>query len=96
MEKESWENPIFGVISTASYWIFVKYDGNEWIESLPMAISSVNDIIGIENVLEALYKILQHQNDLVASIHQEKRKVKNRSIRLEKDDHCIHENAGTS
>jgi hypothetical protein len=66
--KENWESPIFGVISTADKWVFVKYNGKQWIESEPLLISTYRDRNGIEKVVEEFFKIIRQQNDLVEDI----------------------------
>jgi hypothetical protein len=39
-ENENWDHPIYGVITTLNLWIFVRYDGENWLESPFFCISS--------------------------------------------------------
>jgi hypothetical protein len=64
-QEEKWEFPIYGVISTGMIWIFIKYDGNHWVESNPILVSDVGDSENIKKVVEMFYKIIHLQNDRV-------------------------------
>ncbi len=68
IQEENWNHPIFGVISTAELWTFVRYDGKKWIESKPFLIDSAFDRNGIQKVVESLYRILLHQDSLVQDL----------------------------
>lgn len=61
-KEGNWNDPIFGVISTAELWTFVLYDGDEWVESKPCFIDSASDRNGVQKVVESLYRILMHQD----------------------------------
>jgi hypothetical protein len=62
--KEEWDHPIYGVISTADKWIFVRYDGKRWVEAEPLAITTVHDRNGVQKVVEAFFKIIRYQNEV--------------------------------
>jgi hypothetical protein len=66
--KEEWGHPIYGAISTVREWIFVKYDGVEWIEAECLQIATYRDRIGIQKVAEALFKTLDLQNQQVEHV----------------------------
>jgi hypothetical protein len=68
IKEENWNHPIFGVITTADLWIFVRYDGKKWIESKPCFIDSAFDRNGVQKVVESLYPILMHQDTLVQDL----------------------------
>jgi hypothetical protein len=67
-KEENWDHPIFGVISTVKEWIFVRFDGEKWLESNPFYISSENDRHSIEKLIEGMYKIMLHQSMLVKDL----------------------------
>jgi hypothetical protein len=67
-KEEKWDHPIYGVISTVNQWVFVKYDGNEWLEARSLMIASFDDRQGVEKVVEALFKILNYQNQQVQQV----------------------------
>lgn len=67
-ENEGWDNPIYGIISTVMNWVFVRYNGKEWVELEPLAITTAHDKSGIQNVVEILYKIIQHQQNLLQDV----------------------------
>jgi hypothetical protein len=77
--KENCEYPVYGVISLVTEWIFVRFDGEEWIESDSFMVGSVDDQTAIHRVAESLYRIIQNQNkkveDIVKKYSPKKRKI---------------------
>ncbi len=65
---ENWNHPVYGVISTVKEWIFVRFDGEDWLESPSFMVSSARDRDGIQKVIESFYKIIHHQNMLVEDL----------------------------
>ena len=61
VKEKDWKHPIYGVTTTAERWIFVRYDGKDWVEARPIAIVDVEDRDGIEAVVAAVFNILQYQ-----------------------------------
>lgn len=74
--EENWDSPIYGAISTVDRWVFVRYDGKEWVEAEPFAITTSHDRIGVQKVVEALFKILEYQNGQVEQLVSMKSKKK--------------------
>jgi len=74
-KEENWNHSIFGAISTAVLWIFVRYDGKKWVESKPCFVQDASDRDGVRTVVGSLYRILIHQDklveDMVASFREE-------------------------
>jgi hypothetical protein len=60
--------PIFGAMTDASSWIFVRYDGKSFVESEPFLIKSVNDEAGIKAVFNLMVDIIKKQVQHVAPL----------------------------
>jgi len=53
--------PIFGVVTDAADWIFVRYDGHNFVESNKFIIQDSNDESGLQTVFKVLGFIIQTQ-----------------------------------
>jgi hypothetical protein len=40
MKEENRKHPFYDIVSTVNYWVFVRYDGNKWIEAKPLAVNN--------------------------------------------------------
>ena len=63
--KRKWKHPIYGVVTRANEWIFVRYDGRKWRESRSMFVVDVQDEKGIKAVTDATYGIIEMQATFV-------------------------------
>lgn len=50
--------PIYGAMTTVSKWIFVRFDGTQFVESHSFEIDSFKDRVGLDTILFYLYHIL--------------------------------------
>ncbi len=66
--KKTGSDQSFGAISTVKEWVFVRYDGTEWIEARSLMIASFDDRDGMEKLVEALFHIFDYQNRQVQEL----------------------------
>jgi hypothetical protein len=55
----------YGVVSSVSEWLFVRFDGKEWLETsvIPVTPNFEADRENIKKILTILYSILMHQSE---------------------------------